>query len=126
MRSIALALPPSVDRVKAVGEGGVRRLQLVYLLLAVPDLNGSILRWVLGGVRLVLEFNDDDNSGENCIGNSTMLSCSLLSFSNMTMRSALSSRVVDKPSLSEYNASILLSKSSLRSVIIVISSLMAQ
>ena len=54
-----------------------------------------------------------------------MLSCSLLSFSNMTMRSALSSRVVDKPSLSEYNASILLSKSSLRSVIIVISSLMA-
>ena len=52
-----------------------------------------------------------------------MLSCSLLSFSSMTILSALSSRVVDSPSLSEYKASIRLSRSSLRSVIIVISSL---
>ena len=52
-----------------------------------------------------------------------MLSCSLLSFSSITIRSALSSRVVDNPSLSEYKASIRLSRSSLRSVIIVISSL---
>ena len=75
---------------------------------------------------MVLEFNDDDNNWEKdliWIGNCTMLSCSLLSFSSMTILSALSSRVVDSPSLSEYNASILLSRSSLRSVIIVISSL---
>ena len=44
MRSIARPLPPSVDRVKTVGEGGVRRLQLIYLLFAVPDLDRSILR----------------------------------------------------------------------------------
>ena len=31
-------LPPPVDGVKAVGEGGVGRLQLVDLLFAVPDL----------------------------------------------------------------------------------------
>ena len=61
MRSIARPLPPSVDRVEAVGEGGVRRLQLVYLLLAVPDLNGSILSGGKGGVRLALEFIDDEN-----------------------------------------------------------------
>ena len=34
----AIFVPPSVDGVKAVGEGGVGRLQLVDLLLAVPDL----------------------------------------------------------------------------------------
>ena len=35
---VAIFVPPSVDGVKAVGKGGVGRLQLVDLLLAVPDL----------------------------------------------------------------------------------------
>ena len=48
----APTVPPSVDRVETVGEGGVRRLQLIYLLLAVPDLNGSILRGGERGVEI--------------------------------------------------------------------------
>ena len=40
--SMRAHLPPSVDGVKAVSEGGVGRLQLVYLLLAVPDLKKTM------------------------------------------------------------------------------------
>ena len=35
---VAIFVPPPVDGVKAVSEGGVGRLQLVDLFFAVPDL----------------------------------------------------------------------------------------
>ena len=41
---VMMGVPPSVNGVKTIGEGGVRRLQLIYLLFAVPDLDRSILR----------------------------------------------------------------------------------
>ena len=44
MMMMMMGVPPSVNGVKTIGEGGVRRLQLIYLLFAVPDLDRSILR----------------------------------------------------------------------------------
>ena len=44
MMMVMMGVPPSVNGVKTIGEGGVRRLQLIYLLFAVPDLDRSILR----------------------------------------------------------------------------------
>ena len=39
MVMMMMGVPPSVNGVKTICEGGVRRLQLIYLLFAVPDLD---------------------------------------------------------------------------------------
>ena len=50
---VAIFVLPSVDGVKAVGEGGVGRLQLVDLLFAVPDLKTKTTMTDLGEMRFV-------------------------------------------------------------------------
>ena len=58
---MAIFVPPSVDGVKAVGKGGVGRLQLVDLLLAVPDLKTTMTD--LGGIEIcAFKANNDESS----------------------------------------------------------------